>query len=62
MSRIRNIVAAVGVTALIYSFTPRNNTNECLDVTDVSTADGARVQQWTCTGGVAQSFTLAPQS
>ena len=45
-----------------YTFTPRNNSNECLDVTDVSTADGARLQQWTCTGGVAQSFTLTAQN
>ena len=45
-----------------YSFTPRNNTNECLDVTDVSTADGAHMQQWSCTGGPAQSFTLNPQN
>jgi glucosylceramidase len=45
-----------------YSFTPRNNSNECLDVTGVSTTDGTRLQQWTCTGGVSQSFTLAAQS
>ncbi|MDQ2810505.1 MAG: RICIN domain-containing protein [Actinomycetota bacterium] len=41
-----------------YSFTPRNNTSECLDVTNVSTADGARLQQWSCTGAANQSFTL----
>ncbi|HEY1485920.1 MAG TPA: RICIN domain-containing protein [Micromonosporaceae bacterium] len=45
-----------------YTFNPRNNTNECLDVTDVSTANGTLLQQWTCTGGVAQSFTLTAQS
>lgn len=44
-----------------YTFTPRSNTAQCLDVTDVSTADGARLQQWTCTGGAAQSFTLTAQ-
>jgi glucosylceramidase len=44
-----------------YSFSPRNNTRECLDVTDVSTADGALLQQWTCSGGAAQSFTLTAQ-
>ncbi|MEE4546351.1 RICIN domain-containing protein [Streptomyces sp. V4-01] len=44
-----------------YTLTPRSNTGECLDVTDVSTSDGARLQQWTCTGGPAQSFTLTPQ-
>ncbi|HEY2791860.1 MAG TPA: RICIN domain-containing protein [Micromonosporaceae bacterium] len=43
-----------------YTFSPRNNTGECLDVTDVSTANGALIQQWSCTGGVAQSFTLSP--
>ncbi|KIF66572.1 hypothetical protein HY68_31860 [Streptomyces sp. AcH 505] len=42
-----------------YSFTPRNNTAQCLDITDVSTADGARLQQWTCSNGPAQSFTLS---
>ncbi len=41
-----------------YTFSPRNNTAECLDVTDVSTADGAVLQQWACSGGPAQSFTL----
>ncbi len=45
-----------------WTFNPRNNTNECLDVTDVSTADGARMQQWTCSGGPAQAFTLNAQS
>lgn len=44
-----------------YTFTPRNNTANCLDVTDVSTADGALLQQWSCTGGPAQSFTLSRQ-
>lgn len=44
-----------------YTLTPRSNTGACLDVTDVSTADGARLQQWTCTGGAAQSFTLTAQ-
>ncbi|MDI5971015.1 RICIN domain-containing protein [Streptomyces sp. SL13] len=41
-----------------YTLSPRSNGNECLDVTGVSTADGTRLQQWTCTGGVSQSFTL----
>ncbi|MGI8447113.1 MAG: RICIN domain-containing protein [Streptosporangiaceae bacterium] len=41
-----------------YRFTPRSNPSECLDVTGVSTADGARLQQWACTGGSNQSFTL----
>ncbi|QMU67422.1 RICIN domain-containing protein [Streptacidiphilus sp. P02-A3a] len=41
-----------------YSFSPRNNTGECLDVTGVSTADGTKLQQWSCTGGVSQKFTL----
>jgi glucosylceramidase len=44
-----------------YTLNPRSGTGRCLDVTDVSTADGARLQQWTCTGGAAQSFTLTPQ-
>ncbi|MFJ6725409.1 RICIN domain-containing protein [Streptomyces sp. NPDC091281] len=45
-----------------YTLTPRSNPAQCLDVTDVSTADGARLQQWTCSSGnAAQSFTLTPQ-
>jgi glucosylceramidase len=45
-----------------YSFEPRNNTGNCLDVTDVSTADGAVLQQWACSSGAAQSFRLTAQS
>jgi glucosylceramidase len=45
-----------------YSFSPRNNTGNCLDVTDVSTADGALLQQWACSGGSAQGFRLTAQS
>ncbi|MFG3336553.1 RICIN domain-containing protein [Streptomyces tendae] len=41
-----------------WSFSPRNNTGQCLDITDVSTTNGARLQQWNCTGGPAQDFTL----
>ncbi|SHL08758.1 RICIN domain-containing protein [Actinacidiphila paucisporea] len=51
-------VAASGGT---YTLSPRSNTGQCLDVTDTSTADGARLQQWSCTGGPAQSFTLTAQ-
>jgi glucosylceramidase len=45
-----------------YSFSPRSSTGECLDVTGVSTTDGTQLQQWTCTGGPAQSFTLTAES
>ncbi|MEV4414674.1 RICIN domain-containing protein [Catellatospora sp. NPDC049609] len=41
----------------LYRFVARNS-GKCLDVRDVSTADGAWLQQWTCTGGPAQSFRL----
>jgi glucosylceramidase len=41
-----------------YRFVARNS-GKCLDVRDVSTADGAQLQQWTCTGGPAQIFRLA---
>ena len=40
-----------------YSFTARNS-GKCLDVRDVSTSNGAGLQQWTCHGGPAQSFKL----
>jgi glucosylceramidase len=45
-----------------YAFAARNSGTECLDVTNLSTSDGARLQQWSCTGGAAQSFTLAAQN
>ncbi len=44
----------------VYRFTARNS-GKCLDVRDVSTADGAWLQQWTCTNGPAQAFRLARQ-
>lgn len=31
---------------------------KCLDVANVSTADGAAVQQWTCNGGANQRYKL----
>ncbi len=37
------------------------NSGKCLDVTNVSASDGARLQQWTCSGGPAQSFSLTQQ-
>jgi glucosylceramidase len=40
-----------------YRFTARHSA-KCLDVRDVSTADGAWLQQWSCTGGPAQTFRL----
>ena len=43
-----------------FRFTARNS-GKCLDVRDVSTADGAWLQQWGCTGGPAQSFRLVTQ-
>ena len=46
-----------------YTFTARNSGTECLDVTNRSTANGAQLQQWTCTGGdTAQTFRLTPVS
>lgn len=41
-----------------YQFVARNS-GKCLDVRDVSSSNGARLQQCTCTGGPAQSFRLA---
>jgi hypothetical protein len=34
------------------------NSGKCLDVTDWSTANGARIQQWTCHGGGNQQWQL----
>ncbi|MFC0541466.1 RICIN domain-containing protein [Kutzneria chonburiensis] len=44
-----------------YRFVARNST-KCLDVRDQSTSDGGLLQQWTCSGGPAQSFQLTAQS
>ncbi|WP_437336244.1 RICIN domain-containing protein [Sorangium sp. So ce394] len=35
-------------------------TNKCLDVPGASTADGTRMQQWTCNGTNAQKFHISP--
>jgi hypothetical protein len=35
-------------------------TNHCLDVSGSSTADGAKVQEWTCNGTKAQVFHIEP--
>ncbi len=43
-----------------HTFLTRNSA-KCLDVTDVSRSDRARLQQWECTGGPAQTFRLVPQ-
>jgi hypothetical protein len=37
------------------------NSGKCLDLRDLNIADGAWMQQWTCTGGPAQSFRLVQQ-
>ena len=37
-------------------------TNKCLDVPSASTADGTRMQQWTCNGSSAQRFHISPTS
>lgn len=49
-----------GTTRQSLRLTLRNR-GKCLDVRDVSPANGARLQQLTCTGGPAQSFRLAQQ-
>ena len=41
----------------VYRFEARHS-GKCLDVRDVSISDGARLQQWVCTGGPAQQFRL----
>jgi hypothetical protein len=32
------------------------NSSLCLDVTDQSAANGAKLEQWTCNGGTNQQF------
>jgi hypothetical protein len=36
----------------------RRGSGKCLDDTGNGSADGTRMQQWTCSGGAAQSFTV----
>jgi uncharacterized protein (DUF1800 family) len=43
----------------IYEIVSRHS-GKCLDVTDVSTANGARIQQWSCHGGPNQSWVMQP--
>lgn len=44
------------------TYTFRNvHANKCLDVTNFSSADGANIQLWECTGQTAQQFTLVSQ-
>ncbi|MGP9022533.1 RICIN domain-containing protein [Streptomyces sp. BR1] len=42
-----------------YHFVNRHS-GKCLDVPGASTADGARIQQYTCNGSAAQSFDVSP--
>jgi glucosylceramidase len=50
----------VALTGGNFEFTALNS-GKCLDVRDVSTANGALMQQWACTGGPAQTFKLVAQ-
>ncbi|BDZ41973.1 hypothetical protein GCM10025865_12720 [Paraoerskovia sediminicola] len=43
-----------------YTFVARHS-GKCLDVRDVSTSNGAGLQQWACTGGPAQAFSIVEQ-
>ncbi len=43
------------------TYTFRNaHAGKCLDVTNVSSENGANIQLWECTGQAAQQFTLVP--
>ncbi|MEO7715527.1 MAG: RICIN domain-containing protein [Capsulimonas sp.] len=37
---------------------PVSSPNSCLDVTGISTADGAYIQQWTYWGGAGQQWSI----
>lgn len=45
----------------IFTFTARNS-GKCLDVRDASTGNGARLQQWSCHNGPAQTFRLVAKA
>ncbi|GAA4187642.1 ricin-type beta-trefoil lectin domain protein [Streptosporangium oxazolinicum] len=44
-----------------FTFTARHS-GKCLDVTDMSTGNGALLQQWSCHNSPAQTFRLQPRS
>jgi hypothetical protein len=63
------VAAAFGLTGALAAtpvapFTPivdlNTNGQSCLDVTNLSKANGAHVQQWQCTGKANQQWTLVP--
>jgi len=50
-ARHQPAVAAHAQSGGSYTFTARNSGNECLDVTNRSTANGRNSSQWACTAG-----------
>jgi len=48
-----DLVVPAGPTTLV-----RKGSDKCLDVDSASAANGARIQQWSCNGTGAQSFTI----
>ncbi|HEY1012978.1 MAG TPA: RICIN domain-containing protein [Herpetosiphonaceae bacterium] len=43
-----------------YFYLINRNSNQCLDLSNASSADGAKIQQWGCNGSSAQQWRLAP--
>jgi uncharacterized protein (DUF1800 family) len=52
-------VTSVQAQSVTYELVARSS-GRCLDVTDLSTANGARIQQWTCHGGSHQQWLVQP--
>lgn len=53
-------VVKAAATSGYYTLQPAKATGSCLDVSNISTSDGALVQEWSCTGGKNQSWKLVP--
>ena len=50
-------VPSVQAQSVTYELVARSS-GRCLDVTNISTSNGARIQQWTCHGGTNQQWSL----
>ncbi|MFD7730989.1 LamG-like jellyroll fold domain-containing protein [Kitasatospora phosalacinea] len=55
-------LAAPTRAALVSGVLDTTGKNMCLDISNAGTADGTKVQMWTCNGSDAQSFTLGRDS
>ena len=58
LARRFSIKAAADPTTFVIT---NENSGKCLDVADWSTNDGGKIQQWSCSGNVDQTYRLTKQ-